>query len=330
MYNLEERVTISIPVNSSSTVQHINWGLEVESTSIYTGTAVVFPNQTAVEIDVTNILEDCRYKGEDIMGLEATAAGLFPKADSPVINGPDKYVVATVRGYRFDTNKVYGPSKQVFFQHYNCGATPSYLTSKLIPHIPYVITDKFVFRIMRNETGHNTLWQNGTRQRNVVVGKDWTMRSWRLNELEDFDSTTSFYSLSKGGGDLIAYVDQCPADYYVCWIHNGIWNSQPFNGRLIEKEEYSRQMLLDTNDTETVANTRIIKSYELNSDICSKAEYDQLKTILHSNWVQLYDTRNDEIVFINPVDSDISDMPGIGGKMYQFKFTAREQHIDYE
>lgn len=331
MYNLKERVAVIIPVNSSSTVQHINWGLEVGSISIYTGTAVVFPNQTTVEIDVTNILEDYRYKGEDIMRLEVTSDGLFPVANSPLVNGPDKYIVTSVRGYRVDTNRVYGPSKQVFFQHYNCGSTtPSYLTSKLTPHIPYVITDKFVFRILRNEIRHKTLWQNGVMQCNVVAGKDWAMRSWRLNELEAFDPETSFYSLSKDGEDLIAYVDQCPADYYVCWIHNGVWNSQPFNGRVIEKEEYSRQMLLDTNDTETIANTRIIKSYELNSDICSKVEYDQLKTILHSNWVQLYDTRNNAIVFINPIDSDMSDMPSVGGKMYQFKFTAREQQIDYE
>ena len=124
-------------------------------------------------------------------------------------------------------------------------------------------------------------------------------------------------------GDL-AIIDQCPADYYLLWVNDyNDWFSWGFKGTETLKR---KQTTIENFEDRTMPwKADLNSAWSLHSSYVDQWEIEQVKSIIRSNNILLYDTKHDKIipVFLN---SNSIDLYKNGKrKLYSLQVNVEEQ-----
>lgn len=97
------------------------------------------------------------------------------------------------------------------------------------------------------------------------------------------------------GGLLAAYLDDCPAPYYLQWQDRmGSVQSQPFNGKYEYSEDFERQHIKDYRERTRLSNINISSKWQLNTNWIDEKLYPFYESIFTSPFLKLYDVANDK------------------------------------
>lgn len=124
-------------------------------------------------------------------------------------------------------------------------------------------------------------------------------------------------------GDLVI-IDQCPADYYLLWVNDyNDWFSWGFKGTETLKR---KQTTIENFEDRTMPwKSDLNSAWSLHSSYVDQWEIEQVKSVIRSNNILLYDTKHDKIipVFLN---SNSIDLYKNGKrKLYSLQVNVEEQ-----
>lgn len=344
MINLNQRIIITLQTTQQSTPTSLKYGVWIDNDANiipqplsthkpdYIGIVYVPANTSSVDIDVTDIVRDNAYKGDNIRGFYSNTG------TQKINNVPAEWVVAYVHHsiYQTDGWHYYSPQVVLFAKDDTLNIPVIPATDvvynpepHLIPHIPYLLTTNFMYRCMFGvKTNSITITNEGLTPYYIFhpSGQGYAMLSVSLKNLFNSGVTGSMILHNKR---VISYIDQCPSDYYICWIYNGQWYSWGFDGKVYKTEDYKRTTITNIYDQTHVSSTQTQKSWELNSDYVDESTFNALKTILKSSWVGLYDTKSDKFYWVNPTNSDWTDKQSTK-KLYTLNLIVEDQTIEYD
>lgn len=110
-----------------------------------------------------------------------------------------------------------------------------------------------------------------------------------------YDAPVDEYNADISKGVDLAYVDECPADYYLIWIdRTGGYQSQPFTGKVTLTEDISTKYKYDIINTESPIEKSVVDNWSLNSNWLTYDEYKAYESIFTSKYLYLFNTKLDE------------------------------------
>ena len=129
--------------------------------------------------------------------------------------------------------------------------------------------------------------------------------------------------LRHASGD-IAIIDQCPADFYLIWVNDyNDWFSYPFKGTETLKR---KQTTIENYEDRTIAwKSDLNSAWSLHSSYVNQYEIEQVKSILRSNNILLYDTKQDKIIPVILTTNSIDLYNHGNRKLYSLKVNVEEQ-----
>jgi hypothetical protein len=103
----------------------------------------------------------------------------------------------------------------------------------------------------------------------------------------------------------IAFIDENPADYYICWINRyGTWQCQPMCAKWEMTEKVTTDEITTVYD-EIIPYAKTSEySWTLNSHWLNYAEHEEFESLLHSKYVYLFSPKYNEGYFVNVKDSN--------------------------
>lgn len=110
-----------------------------------------------------------------------------------------------------------------------------------------------------------------------------------------YDAPVDEYNADISKGVDLAYVDECPADYYLIWIdRTGGYQSQPFTGKVTLTEDISTKYKYNIINTESPIEKIVVDNWSLNSNWLTYDEYKAYESIFTSKYLYLFNTKLDE------------------------------------
>jgi hypothetical protein len=129
---------------------------------------------------------------------------------------------------------------------------------------------------------------------------------WELHYLMSPGGTINIL----GDGEFIpvAYLDDCPSDYYVIWQdRTGAYQCQPFSKKSTYRENIDTSYLTNELGEERPYRKSIQSEWTLNSDWLTEEGYKAHESLLTSPKIHLFDTKNDMMWEVNCTNSQWED-----------------------
>ena len=130
-------------------------------------------------------------------------------------------------------------------------------------------------------------------------------------------------TLRHASGD-IAIIDHCPADYYLLWVNDyNDWFSWGFKGTETLKR---KQTTIENYEDRTISwKSDNNSAWALNSSYVDQYEIEQVKSILRSNNILLYNTKTDKVIPVILTTNSIDLYNHGNRKLYSLKVNVEEQ-----
>lgn len=130
---------------------------------------------------------------------------------------------------------------------------------------------------------------------NIMVNND--SRNYHICAFGDSQNVTE--------EQVLCYLDDEPADYYVSWINRfGAWQCQPLCAKYEMKEKVTTENIVSLIN-ETIPCTKTSEfTWTLNTHWLTYAEHNEFESLLTSKYVYLYNTKTLEGHYVNVTDSN--------------------------
>lgn len=258
--------------------------LILEGFTIYNGKLFKLENQNKVIIDITDILLNYKYKGGTVfkptlkngMYQQNIPTNLITYSKTLNINTGFIGCNVSYKIYDSDNNIITDGTKTFELYDYQnplySNNTP-YNFGSMIPRLPR--TNKIVYPQTKlyTEIYYNLFYISG----NTI----------------------------KYNNDVILKIDEnCIAPYYLIWIlKSGSYQAQPFKGNCTYTETVTNNYKLSIDDQKDIANQTLNRKWNLKSENLTDTEYKYFMDILTSPYLLLYDSENDEAIYVNCTDN---------------------------
>lgn len=189
-------------------------------------------------------------------------------------------------------------------------------------NLPYTVSQQTIDEFWENKEG-------------VLYEKEYYMDS-DVSEFSMYISQTSSQFQGKLAITLkviddinvidVAYVDKCPARYYVKWVdrYGGI-QCQPFEGKTTFNSNYESQVIMNQYERERKINWVYSNKWTLNTGYIKDEDYPVYESIFVSPYVQLYDTEQDRCFDVMVSNTDYTEKNyKTSKKMLSFNITLVE------
>lgn len=345
MLTLKSPTKVSIPITPTGSVRQLNWVIYMsanDATPTFTGKCTVLPNETKIPLNISDILRDYKCRGEGQIKPRWDNDKFVAPISSGVITNP-RHFCNTIKILVYDElQRPIEFTAPIFFEDYEYKTLPTpveSLTTKPLlatpmittvrPHIPNIITDNYYLGMLVGCT-EPTLTLTG------VAGASF--RSMKINNINRGGYLEYAIPLKALGQiinsdrieitkEIVAYVDKCPSEYYLCWINNGVWMSWGFNGKTYKSKSYNRTSIVDLDDNKQPITTKVTNSWELNTGYVTRAEFEMIESINTSNWVGMYDVQNDKFTYINITNNSWTNKQNTKN-LFEVNVTAEERTLE--
>lgn len=259
--------------------------LILEGSTIYNGKLFKLENQNVVTVDITDILLNYKYKGGTVF-KPTLKNGIYqqniPTTDfSNSANDLDiatGFIFCNVRYkiYDSDDNTIINDTKTFELYDYQnplySNNTP-YKFGSMVPRLPKT-----------NKIGYP--------QTSVTLEYIYILSNISGNKI-------------KYNNNVILKIDEnCIAPYYLIWIlKSGSYQAQPFKGNCTYTETVTNNYKLSIDDQKDIANQTLNRKWNLKSENLTDIEYKYFMDILTSPYLLLYDSENDEAIYVNCTDN---------------------------
>ena len=262
-------------------------------TTIFTGKVYALPNQSEVKIDLQDILWNYKFDGTNYFAPQLNTTG-------------DDYVMCTtyttLDNYWYNQVMVEIPelnvstTKNVTFFNYNIfnsdiktvndNIVPLLMDYQPTAHIPLNPPSGFYYRQL--------VW-SGSFLKNIDGNTSVEQRA-KLGQIT-FAGGSKYYGI---GNKIIAQIDSCPSDFYLCWLTNtGGMQVQPFTHYSEVNVEYDNNERVDLSNYKWGFNKTVQASWNLKSKNLSDRDYKAYSQMYNSPYLILIDMVNHRMHFVN-------------------------------
>lgn len=139
----------------------------------------------------------------------------------------------------------------------------------------------------------------------------------------------------KGLGDLVAYVDKCPARYYLMWQDRfGDFQSQPFEKTETYSEGFERTNYTTYKKEKRLTSIGVQPKWKINTGFLDENLYPYYESIFVSPYLLLYDTVEDKSYRVTVEDSNYTEktVKNQGRKLFNLELEVsqdKKQQILY-
>lgn len=323
---------LSVPSSSTENMYHVS--VSVLGNVVFNGKIFVMPYQTQVTFDLTNIFANYMFNGAGILKPTYTASTTqaYTQPTTAAVNLTNNFntnkelirlsysIVIT----RIDTGASVTSSSDTvylrssvanssrFSQNYTWRAFDS---DKPISHYPTITSSSNLLRwgntLSRTSSGTAYLYRKN--------GNNYsTLASWSNLSSGDCTVSTLARNLRNASGEYvyvqdnsiykpIAYLDVCPAPYYLLWIDNdGAMACHKFTNM----SEYSEAITVNTrvasDDTTFTANQFVEGKWKLKSYNLTDSEFEYYMSIINSPNIMLYDSEKQKCSYVRITDKSLT------------------------
>lgn len=288
--------TLSIP--SSSQNRTLTYTVQVKSytnlwKTVFNGKVFVTANQSSVNIELSDILWNHKFNGDNYI-----APAINPTGDNYIMCSTSN----TLQNYWYNDVKVEIPSvnvsttKTVCFFDYNMFNTnitsvanntvALFMDYQPVAHIPANTPEGFNYRQL--------VWK-GYFTKNTDNSSTTVQRS-NLGVIT-FSGATKTYGIN---GRTIAQIDQCAKPYYLVWMTcAGGMQVQGFTKASEASVTYKRNNRVDMSNWKWNFNKTVTGSWNLKSGNLSDKEYKAYMEMCDSPYVILLDMENNKLHYVN-------------------------------
>lgn len=325
---------------------------------LFTGKCYVLAGKSSIQLDLTDIVANCVYRGFDLMTPTWAIDGYYQpnittantKSTSiPTTNLQQHYNPITVNLYSDAgmTTQIATTSKNIYFHSISfetesyqsrIGNNLSYYTDfNLVPRLPRVSTSNLRFgQLVYSGQSQSNTWFKGSSNNQLCSfggGTGSRVCSWRLdsivNAMNGYDTVQAF---SGGTRHDILKLDKCNAPYYLLWLNpNGGLQAWPFKPSSVYTEEHTRNMRLTMDEQSWIANHSLSGNWKLKTDLVTDAEYKALLGTTLSPFTILYITALDRVLYVNCSDakSEYKTYANQGRKLNSFEVNVKSAEQDF-
>lgn len=290
------RIKYKIEGLPQDTEKYYRYEILIGNKVVYVGKAFKIKTENKLVLDITSILDNYQYKGYGILtptwfenDYRQPQENIYVILDD---SQEQHYNSVTIKLYDNNT-LIENQTKNIYFHTIPFeGSRTSrlingntYYYGTLTPRMP--LTDKLRYgQLVYSRENTTTKWNNinfgtikGSRVYNIAIPNE-----------DVYDGKTKILKVDK----------ECLAPYYLCWLtSDGGFQCQPFRGKSIYSENSTTNYKLSFDENKDIANRVINGQWTLTSNILTENEYKQYMDIGRSNYLLLYITEHDKVVYVN-------------------------------
>lgn len=288
--------TINIP--SSSSHRTLVYNVLVKNynnmwNTIFTGKVFAFAYQTSVDIELSDVLWNHKFTGENYFAPVKNTTG-----DNYVMSS----ILSNLQEYWYNDVKIEIPevnrsiSKSVCFFNNNMfnnrlsqvtnNTVPLFMNYQPVAHIPANPPEGFQYR--------QIVWK-GAFVKNTD-NSSTTVQRTNLGTIP-FSGGQNTYGINNR---VIAQIDQCAKPYYLAWLTNsGAMQIQPFLKSSEVSVTYKNNTRVDMNDFEWNFNKQTRAKWKLKSENLTNADYKAFGEMFASPYLILLDMENGRLHYVN-------------------------------
>ena len=287
-------------LNGTVTYEVLLQGYDSVWNLIYEGRVYILPGQTAVDIDLGDILWNHKFDGTGFVEPKHNTEGDNYVMCSVAPNLPNPWF----NKVRVVLGGLYTAEKWVCFFDYSLpfynksyvspllqNVVPLNLSYQPVAHLPKYLPDGVTYR---------QLVFNGSFSKGVD-GSTTVEQRTGLGVIE-FTGANETYSLN---GNVIAKIDPCSKSYYLIWMtKEGGLQCQGFLKSSEERITYNNNERVDMSNWRWNFNRSVTGRITLRSGLLNDADYHAYGQLFASRYLILIDTENDRMYYVNVKDSD--------------------------
>lgn len=311
MKYIDEGVKIKISgFNIAKSAQYrytVYWSGDAEP--FFDGYCYLLQGQTEKEFDITDIIKSHNISAvTDDYSMLYTTYSIVLMVDG--VNYTNEETIANI--YRYPNRKL---DMETDFANYDgCPMLQGYngRELKLTPHYPIVAGSSFKFDYVyfnRTLTEKSIIIYNNPYPvdydtENKVLSKSMTIGSLVGDRTEptDIKFDTGFRIIT------IAVLDDPHSRYYLKWRDRyGSFQCQPFCKTTTFSESLDKKQLLTYDLHKKIYSVDIVPTWKINSGWIDQELYPYFESIFISNYVELYDTKEDISYIVIVKDSDYTE-----------------------